>query len=66
MASLEHDGREFAAEERNNHLEACFQNVNLPENLSTFEQIALEGGFQTFAPLYTDPFCFYGAFHAVV
>jgi hypothetical protein len=47
-------------------LEAGFQNVNLPENLSTFEQIALEGGFQTFAPLYTDPFCFYGALRAVV
>ena len=43
-----------------------FQEYDFPENLRTFEQIALEGGFRSFEHLYTDPFCFYGAFHAIV
>jgi SAM-dependent methyltransferase len=64
-ASLEHDWREFTPEEKTIIWEHVSQ-YDFPENLRTFERLALEGGFRTFEHLYTDPFCFYGAFRAVV
>ena len=64
-ASLERDWREFTPEEKTIIWEHVSQ-YDFPKNLRTFERIALEGGFRTFEHLYTDPFCFYGAFRSVV
>jgi SAM-dependent methyltransferase len=64
-ASLESDWQEFTPEEKATIWEHVSQ-YDFPENLGTFERIALEGGFRSFEHLYTDPFCFYGAFRAVV
>jgi 16S rRNA G966 N2-methylase RsmD len=64
-ASLEHDWQEFTPQEKTTIWEHVSR-YDFPENLRTFERIALEGGFRTFEHVYTDPFCFYGAFRAVV
>jgi hypothetical protein len=64
-ASLEHDWQVFTPDERATIWEHV-SHYDFPENLRTFERIAREGGFRTFEHLYTDPFCFYGAFRAVV
>ena len=64
-ASLEHDWQEFTPEEKTTIWEHVSQ-YDFPENLGTFERIAFEGGFRSFEHLYTDPFCFYGAFRAMV
>jgi hypothetical protein len=34
---------------------SIFRGTTFPENLRTFERIALEGGFRTFEHVYTDP-----------
>jgi ubiquinone/menaquinone biosynthesis C-methylase UbiE len=64
-ASLERDWHEFTSEEKKTIWEHVSQ-YDLPENLRTFERIALEGGFRSVEHLYTDPFRFYGAFRALV
>jgi hypothetical protein len=64
-ASLEHDWQEFTPEEKMTIWEHVSQD-DFPENLSTFERIALEGGFRILEHLYTDPCRFYGAFRALV
>ena len=64
-ASLEQDWREFTPKEKATIWEHVSQ-YDFPENLETFERIVLEGGFRRFQHLYSDPFCFYGAFRAVV
>jgi ubiquinone/menaquinone biosynthesis C-methylase UbiE len=64
-ASLEHDWQEFTSDERATIWKHVSQ-YDLPENLETFKRIAYEGGFRTFEHLYTDRFCFYGAFRAII
>jgi ubiquinone/menaquinone biosynthesis C-methylase UbiE len=64
-ASLELDWRAFTPEEKATIWEHVSQ-YDFPENSKSFERIALEGGFRSLEHLYTDPFCFYGAFRAVV
>jgi SAM-dependent methyltransferase len=64
-ASLEHDWQEFTPDERATIWEHV-SHYDFPENLKTFERIAYEGGFRTLEHLYTDRFCFYGAFRAAV
>jgi SAM-dependent methyltransferase len=64
-ASLEQDWREFTPKEKATVWEHVSQ-YDFPENLETFERIVLEGGFRRFEHLYSDPFCFYGAFCALV
>jgi SAM-dependent methyltransferase len=64
-ASLEHDWQEFTPDERATIWEHV-SHYDFPENLETFERVAYEGGFRTLEHLYTDRFCFYGAFRAAV